>query len=107
MEVLKPSGKGQIDDRPLRRGMMFGFAGVAAGRRVAVHPMAKAAVTGPSPRTPPSKSTVPTPRRRARHPAMIRQVVEALKWLNEIPGSANGISIISERNRRRAAKCGR
>ena len=48
MEVLKTFGEtGKPMIGHCAAGMMFGFAGVAAGRRVAVHPMAKAAVTGP------------------------------------------------------------
>ena len=48
MEVLKIFGeKGKLMIGHCAAGMMFGFAGVAAGRRVAVHPLAKAAVTGP------------------------------------------------------------
>lgn len=48
MEVLKTFGeKGKLMIGHCAAGMMFGFAGVAAGRRVAVHPLAKAAVTGP------------------------------------------------------------
>ena len=48
MEVLKTFGeKGKLMIGHCAAGMMFGFAGAAAGRRVAVHPLAKAAVTGP------------------------------------------------------------
>ena len=48
MEVLKTFGeKGKLMIGHCAAGMMFRFAGVAAGRRVAVHPLAKAAVTGP------------------------------------------------------------
>lgn len=48
MEVLKTFGEtGKPMIGHCAAGMMFGFAGVAAGRRVAVHPMAKAAVTAP------------------------------------------------------------
>lgn len=48
MEVLKTFGeKGKLMIGHCAAGMMFGFAGVAAGRRVTVHPLAKAAVTGP------------------------------------------------------------
>ncbi len=48
MEVLKTFGeKGKLMIGHCAAGMMFGFAGVGAGRRVAVHPLAKAAVAGP------------------------------------------------------------
>ncbi len=48
MEVLKTFGeKGKLMIGHCAAGMMFGFAGVAAGRRGAGHPLAKAAVTGP------------------------------------------------------------
>ena len=44
MEVLKTFGEtGKPMIGHCAAGMMFGFAGVAAGRRVAVHPLAKAA----------------------------------------------------------------
>lgn len=39
--------KGKLMIGHCAAGMMFGFAGIAAGRRVAVHPLAKAAVDGP------------------------------------------------------------
>ena len=62
-------------------GMMFGFAGVAAGRRVAVHPLAKAAVTGPVATDAPFEidGNFFTAQEEHAIPAMIRQVVEALK----------------------------
>ena len=45
MEVLKTFGKkGKLMIGHCAAGMMFGFAGTAAGRRVAVHPLAKGAV---------------------------------------------------------------
>ncbi len=62
-------------------GMMFGFAGVAAGRRVAVHPMAKAAVTGPVATDAPFEidGNFFTAQEEHAIPAMIGRVVEALK----------------------------
>lgn len=48
MQVLKTFGdKGKLMIGHCAAGMLFGFAGVAEGRRVAVHPLAKAAVQGP------------------------------------------------------------
>ena len=63
------------------QGMMFGFAGTAAGRRVAVHPLAKAAVTGPVATDAPFEidGNFYTAQEEHAIPAMIRQVVEALK----------------------------
>lgn len=62
-------------------GMMFGFAGVAAGRRVAVHPTAKAAVTGPVATDAPFEidGNFFTAQEEHAIPAMIGRVVEALK----------------------------
>ena len=62
-------------------GMMFGFAGVAAGRRIAVHPLAKAAVTGPVATDAAFEidGNYYTAQEEHAIPAMIRQVVEALK----------------------------
>ena len=82
MEVLKTfekTGKPMIGH--CAAGMMFGFAGVAAGRRVAVHPMAKAAVTGPVATDAPFEidGNFFTAQEEHAIPAMIGRVVEALK----------------------------
>ena len=82
MEVLKTFGeKGKLMIGHCAAGMMFGFAGVAAGRRVAVHPLAKAAVTGPVATDAPFEidGNFYTAQEEHAIPAMIRQVVEALK----------------------------
>ena len=82
MEVLKTFGEtGKPMIGHCAAGMMFGFAGVAAGRRVAVHPMAKAAVTGPVATDAPFEidGNFYTAQEEHAIPAMIRQVVEALK----------------------------
>lgn len=82
MEVLKTFGEtGKPMIGHCAAGMMFGFAGVAAGRRVAVHPMAKAAVTGPVATDGPFEidGNFYTAQEEHAIPAMIRQVVEALK----------------------------
>ena len=48
MEVLNRFGEsGRLMIGHCAAGLMFGFAGTAKGRRVAVHPMARAAVQGP------------------------------------------------------------
>ena len=82
MEVLKTfekTGKPMIGH--CAAGMMFGFAGVAAGRRVAVHPTAKAAVTGPVATDAPFEidGNFFTAQEEHAIPAMIGRVVEALK----------------------------
>ena len=82
MEVLKTLGeKDKLMIGHCAAGMMFGFAGVAAGRRVAVHPMAKAAVTGPVATDAAFEidGNYYTAQEEHAIPAMIRQVVEALK----------------------------
>ena len=82
MEVLKTFGeKGKLMIGHCAAGMMFGFAGTAAGRRVAVHPLAKAAVTGPVATDAPFEidGNFYTAQEEHAIPAMIRQVVEALK----------------------------
>lgn len=62
-------------------GLMFGFAGIAAGKRVAVHPMAKAAVQGPVATDAPSEvdGNYFTAQQEHTIPTMIDRVVEALK----------------------------
>lgn len=82
METLKrfgATGKPMIGH--CAAGMMFGFAGIAAGRRVAVHPLAKAAVQGPVATDAPFEIDGPFFTAREEHalPAMIDRVVEALK----------------------------
>ena len=82
MEVLKTFGEtGKPMIGHCAAGMMFGFAGVAAGRRVAVHPMAKAAVTGPVATDAPFEidGNFFTAQEEHAIPAMIGRVVEALK----------------------------
>ena len=82
MEVLKTFGeKDKLMIGHCAAGMMFGFAGVAAGRRVAVHPLAKAAVTGPVATDAAFEidGNFYTAQEEHAIPAMIRQVVEALK----------------------------
>ena len=82
MEVQKTFGEtGKPMIGHCAAGMMFGFAGVAAGRRVAVHPMAKAAVTGPVATDAPFEidGNFFTAQEEHAIPAMIGRVVEALK----------------------------
>ena len=82
MEVLKTFGEtGKPMIGHCAAGMMFGFAGVAAGRRVAVHPMAKAAVTGPVATDAPFEidGNFFTAQEEHAIPAMIGRVVEELK----------------------------
>ena len=82
MEVLKTFGeKGKLMIGHCAAGMMFGFAGTAAGRRVAVHPLAKAAVTGPVATDAPFEidGNFFTAQEEHAIPAMIGRVVEALK----------------------------
>ena len=82
LAVIKAFGdKGKTMIGHCAAGMMFGFAGVAAGRRVAVHPLAKAAVTGPVATDAPFEidGNFYTAQEEHAIPAMIRQVVEALK----------------------------
>ena len=82
MEVLKTFGeKGKPMIGHCAAGMMFGFAGTAAGRRVAVHPLAKAAVTGPVATDAAFEidGNFYTAQEEHAIPAMIRQVIEALK----------------------------
>ena len=82
MEVLKTFGEtGKPMIGHCAAGMMFGFAGVAAGRRVAVHPLAKAAVTGPVATDAPFEidGNFYTAQEEHAIPAMNRQEVEALK----------------------------
>lgn len=81
MEVLKAfSDQGKLMIGHCAAGMMFGFAGAAAGKRVAVHPMAKAAVKGPlaTDLTSEIDGNIYTAQQEHAIPAMIRQVVEAL-----------------------------
>ena len=79
MKLFAEQGKPMIGH--CAAGMMFGFAGVAAGRRVAVHPMAKAAVTGPVATDAPFEidGNFFTAQEEHAIPAMIGRVVEALK----------------------------
>ena len=82
MEVLHTFGeKGKPMIGHCAAGMMFGFAGAAAGKRVAVHPMAKAAVKGPVATDAAFEidGNFYTAQEEHAIPAMIRQVVEALK----------------------------
>ena len=62
-------------------GMMFGFAGIAAGKRVAVHPMAKVAVKGPIATDAAFEidGNFYTAQEEHAIPAMIGKVIEALK----------------------------
>ena len=81
MEVLKTFGEtGKPMIGHCAAGMMFGSAGVAAGRRVAVHPMAKAAVTGPVATDAPFEidGNFFTAQEEHAIPAMIGRVVNAL-----------------------------
>ena len=81
MEVLTRFG---ALDRPMighcAAGLMFGLAGIAAGRRVAVHPMAQAAVQGPVATDAPFEIDGPFFTAQEEHtlPMMIGRVVEAL-----------------------------
>lgn len=82
MEVLKTFGdKGKLMIGHCAAGMLFGFAGIAAGKRVAVHPLAKAAVQGPIATDAASEidGNYFTAQEEHAIPAMIEKVVEALK----------------------------
>ena len=82
MEVLKAFGeKGKLMIGHCAAGMLFGFAGVAAGKRVAVHPLAKAAVQGPVATDAAFEidGNFFTAQEEHAIPAMIQKVVEALK----------------------------
>lgn len=82
MEVLKTFGdKGKLMIGHCAAGMMFGFAGIAAGKRVAVHPLAKAAVQGPVATDAASEidGNYFTAQEEHAIPTMIEKVVEALK----------------------------
>lgn len=82
MQVLKAFGdKGKLMIGHCAAGMMFGFAGVAAGKRVAVHPLAKAAVQGPVATDAASEidGNYFTAQQEHTIATMIEKVVEALK----------------------------
>lgn len=82
MEVLKAFGdKGKLMIGHCAAGMLFGFAGIAAGKRVAVHPLAKAAVQGPIATDAASEidGNYFTAQEEHAIPTMIEKVVEALK----------------------------
>lgn len=82
MEVLKAFGdKGKLMIGHCAAGMLFGFAGIAAGKRVAVHPLAKAAVQGPNATDAVSEidGNYFTAQEEHAIPTMIEKVVEALK----------------------------
>lgn len=82
MEVLKAfGGKGKLMIGHCAAGMLFGFAGIAAGKRVAVHPLAKAAVQGPIATDAASEidGNFFTAQEEHAIPTMIKKVVEALK----------------------------
>lgn len=82
MEVLSAFG---ASDKPMighcAAGLMFSFAGAAAGRRVAVHPLAKAAVQGPLATDAPVEidGNFYTAQDEHALPALLPRVVEALK----------------------------
>lgn len=82
MEVLKAFGdKGKLMIGHCAAGMLFGFAGIAAGKRVAVHPLAKAAVQGPIATDAASEidGNFFTAQEEHAIPTMIEKVVEALQ----------------------------
>ena len=82
MAVLKSFGeKGKLMIGHCAAGLMFGFAGIATGKRVAVHPMAKAGVRGPIATDAPSEidGNFYTAQQEHTIPTMIDRVVEALK----------------------------
>ena len=82
MEVLHRFGEsGRLMIGHCAAGLMFGFAGIAAGKRVAVHPMAKAGVQGPIATDAPSEidGNYFTAQQEHTIPTMIDRVIEALK----------------------------
>lgn len=82
IEELKTFGaKGKPMIGHCAAGMMFGLAGIAAGKRVAVHPMAKAAVKGPSATDAPWEidGNFFTAQEEHTIPQLIPKVIEALK----------------------------
>ena len=82
MAVLKSFGqKNKLMIGHCAAGLMFGFAGIASGKRVAVHPMAKAAVKGPIATDAPSEidENYFTAQQEHTIPTMIDRVIEALK----------------------------
>ena len=82
MAVLKRFGeKDKLMIGHCAAGLMFGFAGVAAGRKVAVHPMVKEAVRGPIATDAPSEidGNCFTAQQEHAIPTMIDRVIEALR----------------------------
>ena len=82
MEVIREfAGRDRIVIGHCAAGMMFEKAGVASGRKLSVHPLAKAAVTGPVATDAPFEidGNFFTAQEEHAIPAMIGRVVEALK----------------------------